>query len=142
MELFNVFLSSNTMAALAISQEGIEPLLMPILGVVFALIGLMALRYLSQIASALRGIENQKSQTAASVQTSAVQTAAMPIAPVASASSGDEITEELVAVITAAIAASLDTHTGNIVVKNIRRVSQTTPTWAVAGRSEQLGSRF
>jgi len=50
--------------------------------------------------------------------------------------SGDD--EELVAVITAAIAASLNTSTHNIVVRNIVRVPDTTPVWGQAGRLEQM----
>ncbi|TCO71342.1 OadG family protein [Marinisporobacter balticus] len=50
--------------------------------------------------------------------------------------------EELVAVITAAIAASLQTSTHNIVVRNITRVIDATPTWGRTGRVEQMNSRF
>lgn len=46
--------------------------------------------------------------------------------------------EELVAVITAAIAASLNTSTHNIVVKNIVRIPDPTPAWGQAGRTEQM----
>jgi len=47
---------------------------------------------------------------------------------------------ELVAVIAAAISATLNTSTCNIVVKNIRRVNNESPAWAKAGRTEQIGS--
>ena len=46
--------------------------------------------------------------------------------------------EELIAVITAAIASSLSKSTSDIVVRNIQRVSQNTPTWARVGRQEQF----
>ena len=46
--------------------------------------------------------------------------------------------EELVAIITAAIAASLNTSTHNIVVRNIVRVSDATPAWGRAGRVDQM----
>lgn len=45
---------------------------------------------------------------------------------------------ELVAVITAAVAASLHTSSHNIVVKNITRVPDVTPVWGKAGRIQQL----
>lgn len=45
---------------------------------------------------------------------------------------------ELVAVITAAIAASLNTSTHNIVVKNITRKQDTTPAWSKFNRMQQL----
>ena len=46
--------------------------------------------------------------------------------------------EELVAVITAAIALNLSKSTSDIVVRNIRRVPQSTPAWAKACRQEQF----
>lgn len=45
---------------------------------------------------------------------------------------------ELVAVISAAIAASLNTSTHNIVVKNITRTTDHTPVWSRISRIEQL----
>jgi len=54
----------------------------------------------------------------------------------------EEDDEELVAVISAAIAASLNTPIHNIVVTNIVRVNDSTPSWGVAGRTEQMNSRF
>ena len=50
--------------------------------------------------------------------------------------------DELVAVITAAIAASLQTSTHNILVRNIIRVGDATPVWGRSGRIEQINSRF
>lgn len=50
----------------------------------------------------------------------------------------DEADEELIAVITAAIAASLNTTTHNIVVRNIVRVEDRAPAWNKAGRLEQM----
>lgn len=54
----------------------------------------------------------------------------------------EENPEELVAVITAAIAASLQTTTHNIVVRNITRVRDVTPVWAKTSRVEQMNARF
>ena len=45
---------------------------------------------------------------------------------------------ELVAVITAAVASSLNTSTHNIIVRNITRVEDATPSWAKAGRINQI----
>ncbi|HEY8362364.1 MAG TPA: OadG family protein [Tissierellaceae bacterium] len=45
---------------------------------------------------------------------------------------------ELVAIIAAAIAASLDVSIPQIRIKEIRRVSQSTPVWADIGRREQM----
>lgn len=49
---------------------------------------------------------------------------------------------EIVAVITAAIAASLNTSTHNIVVRNITRVSDATPSWAKMGRIDQINNKL
>ncbi|KXZ38909.1 sodium pump decarboxylases, gamma subunit [Alkalithermobacter thermoalcaliphilus JW-YL-7 = DSM 7308] len=46
--------------------------------------------------------------------------------------------EELIAVITSAIAASLNTSTSNIVVRNIIRTNSIDPAWSKAGRVEQM----
>lgn len=50
--------------------------------------------------------------------------------------------EELVAVITAAVAASLQTTTHNIVVRNITRIPDITPAWGKSGRIDVINSRF
>jgi len=54
----------------------------------------------------------------------------------------EEEDEELVAVIAAAVAASLNTSIHNIVVKNIVRVNDHSPSWAKTGRIEQMNTRF
>lgn len=48
---------------------------------------------------------------------------------------------ELVAVITAAVAAMMNTSVNNIHVSNIKRTSDHTPTWGKAGRSELMNTR-
>ncbi|MBJ2356564.1 hypothetical protein, partial [Sphaerochaeta sp. S2] len=50
--------------------------------------------------------------------------------------------EELIAVISAVIAASLNTSIHNIVVKNIVRSNDHSPSWAKTGRIEQMNTRF
>jgi sodium pump decarboxylase gamma subunit len=62
-----------------------------------------------------------------------------PVAPVAQAAAGED--EELIAVITAAIAASLQKPLHSIIVKNIKRVPQNNLAWANAAKQEQLDSR-
>jgi len=59
-------------------------------------------------------------------------------APQPAAQETVEDSEELIAVITAAIAANLNTATHNIVVKNIVRVPDVTPAWGRAGRLDQM----
>jgi len=50
--------------------------------------------------------------------------------------------EELVAVISAAIAASLGVSIPEINIKAIRRINQPMPSWAQAGRTEQIMKRL
>ena len=50
--------------------------------------------------------------------------------------------EELIAVITAAIAASLNTSTYNLKIKSFRRVGSVAPAWNKAGLNETINSRF
>ncbi len=50
--------------------------------------------------------------------------------------------EELIAVITAAVAASLQTSIHNIYVRNIVRVPDATPVWGKTARLDQMNSRF
>lgn len=50
--------------------------------------------------------------------------------------------EELIAVLTAAIAASLNTSTYNLNIKSFRRVGNVAPAWNKAGLNETINSRF
>ncbi len=49
---------------------------------------------------------------------------------------------ELIAVLTAAIASSLNTSTYNLKIKSYRRVDNASPSWNRAGLSEVIESRF
>lgn len=64
------------------------------------------------------------------------QPASVVVEPTRAEAEDDD--EELVAVITAALAASLSRPASEIVVRNIVRVSQNTPVWARVGRQEQF----
>ena len=50
--------------------------------------------------------------------------------------------EEIVAVIAAAVAASLNYSTHDIIVRSVRRVSPNTPVWNRAGRNQQIAGRL
>ncbi len=50
--------------------------------------------------------------------------------------------EELIAVLTAAIAASLNTSTYNLKIKSYRRIGSTSPLWNKAGVTESINGRF
>lgn len=48
----------------------------------------------------------------------------------------------LIAVIAAAIAASLGTSTNGIVIRSLRRNCTSTPKWGIAGREQQIYHQF
>ncbi|MCH4890720.1 sodium pump decarboxylase subunit gamma [Acidaminobacter sp. JC074] len=75
--------------------------------------------------------ENKKPAPVQKVETKAVETV-----------KEEEEDEELIAVIAAAVAASLNTSIHNIVVKNVVRVGDHSPSWAKTGRIEQMNTRF
>ncbi len=57
---------------------------------------------------------------------------------VADDQSDDMEEEELVAVLTAAIASSLNQSTYNLKIKSIRRIDKTSPVWNAVSRKEQI----
>lgn len=64
----------------------------------------------------------------------------IPVAAEAVAEEEDE--EELIAILTAAVAASLNTSTYNLQIKSYRRVENKRPAWNNAGLRETIGNRF
>ena len=70
-----------------------------------------------------------------------------PAAPVSvpavnQTASAEGAEEELIAVLTAAIAASLNTSTYNLRIKSYRRIQSNAPAWNKAGIKETIDSRF
>ena len=59
-----------------------------------------------------------------------------------SSSSLDGLSPELIAVITAAIAACMDSSGAGLQVKSIKRIGHNTPIWNVAGRNEHILSKI
>ena len=68
--------------------------------------------------------------------------AAAPAEPAAEAEADIEDEEELIAVLTAAVAASLNTSTYNLQIKSYRRVPNKRPAWNNAGLRETIGNRI
>lgn len=54
----------------------------------------------------------------------------------------EEDEEELIAVLTAAVAASLNTSTYNLKIKSYRRIGNNAPAWNKAGLNETIQSRY
>ncbi len=61
-------------------------------------------------------------------------------APAPVAANEDE--EELVAILTAAVAASLNTSTYHLKIKSFRRIGQNAPAWNAAARKEQIENQL
>lgn len=149
MDFFDKFCDPNTIHQLTLSQKMISSLIVTALGMGVTFVGLIAIQFMMQITSrVVKSIEDRINKPVVIDRTQQVapKPAAEPrleeIQRIATESGSEEITEELIAVITAAIAATLGTHASGIVVSNIRRVDNNTPMWAMAGRTEQLNSRF
>ena len=63
-------------------------------------------------------------------------------APVEKETADDTDEEELIAVLTAAVAASLNTSTYNLRIKSYRRTDNKMPAWNKAGVTETINNRF
>lgn len=76
-------------------------------------------------------------------QKKAKQTApAAEVNAVAETMTEDADDDELIAVLTAAVAASLNTSTYNLQIKSYRRVDNKQPAWNKAGLTETINNRF
>lgn len=149
MDFFDKFCDPNTIHTLTLSEKMISSLIVTVLGMGVTFVGLVSIMLMTWISSAVvRKIESNINKPVSISNKPAVNPQPV-VASEAVAANGqevsldsDEITEELVAVITAAVAAALGTQTSSIVISNIRRVSSNSPTWAMMGLTEQVNSRF
>ncbi len=112
-----------------------------ILGVVIVLLALVLLYFAINIMERLLRVQKKPAgETKEEKPSKAV--AAEPVEEENQAAADQQDNEELIAVITAAIAASMETSTHNIVVRNIVRTADTTPAWGKAGRVEQINQMY
>lgn len=81
-------------------------------------------------------------KSAESSQTVNVKADETPTQSVSAQTTDDVNEDELVAVLTAAVAASLNTSTYNLHIKSYRRVNNTAPVWNQAGLRDTIDSRF
>lgn len=70
-----------------------------------------------------------------------VPEAPAPVSAVRQEPENDMDDEELIAVLTAAVAASLNTSTYNLRIKSYRRVNNNVPAWNKAGVTETINNR-
>ena len=114
-----------------------EAALIAIVSIVAVFVVLILIAFLISGLKALSGEKKEKIQDKP-VQTNKVQEAK----PIIVAEDSNEVTEELVVVIAAAIAANLGMKVPDINIKIIRRVPQMTTTWSNVGSMKQTMGRL
>ncbi|MCT4604603.1 MAG: OadG family protein [Marinisporobacter sp.] len=135
LSLLEKFADPEIMQTLSMGEKMLASLYVMILGMTVTFVALCILWGLIVIMSNMINGTKKK-------DTNVVKAPVKVIAPAPVAEVEKEEDEELVAVITAAIAASLQTSTHNIIVRNITRVSDVTPAWGRMGRMEQMNNNF
>lgn len=103
------------------------------MGTVFAVLGILwGVLELMRVIFAPK----TKKEPPAEAATSASAPVVAPIAPTPVADETED--EELIAVLTAAVAASLKTSTYNLRIKSYRQISSNTPVWNSVSRRENI----
>lgn len=137
MQVLENFKHAESFAQMELADKLIATGYVIVLGMGITFIALMLIWFLTVLMSKfIQRVESKQAIT--EVKPAVVATPAA----VTTAIVNDEDESELIAVITAAIAASMNTSMHNIVVTNIRRVPDTTPTWGKLGRSDVMNARF
>lgn len=154
-DILELFKNPETFSQLSLGERFIGSLYVILLGmgIVFsALVILMLATYLMSVV--LRGSNQPKAAPAVKKSDVAASTpapeapaqaaganASAPVAARAAVTETEADDEELVAVIAAAIAASLNKSVSDLVVTRIRRLPETAPTWMLQGRAEAMNNR-
>lgn len=142
MSLINSLKDPSIVETMPVGDKLFAGLAVAFIGITITFLGLMllwlAIALLSRILnvkpkSQVKVVEPVKAANAGPVASESAQNLE---------ASSDTMEDELVAVITAAVAASLKTSIHNIVVRNIVRVHDDTPAWARSGRVDQINGRF
>jgi sodium pump decarboxylase gamma subunit len=138
MNLITRFSDPTLIEQMSLGEKVSASLFVTALGMIITFCALIVLWGLTSFYSGL--VQKAEAKKAAdAVKTVAPTPAPAAAAPVAQPEQDDE---ELVAVISAAVASALGTSVHNIVVKNIVRVPDQTPAWGQSGRIDQMNARF
>ena len=114
--------------------------LIMLIGLMIVFFGLIILICLIKLMSIIVGaLTGKKKEQAAPAPAPVV--VPEPVAEAAAEETGLE-NDELIAVITAALAAFNKDGNKTLVVRSVRRAAAKTPAWAKAGRADQLASRY
>ncbi|GKT32042.1 Sodium ion-translocating decarboxylase like protein [Aduncisulcus paluster] len=138
MELINNFKDPVLIEQLTLGEKISASLFVTVLGMTITFAALVVLWGLTALYSKM--VQNAEAKKKANSVVEVKPSAPAAAAPKAVEPEEDE--EELIAVISAAIAAELGTSMHNIIVRNIVRVSDATPAWGQSGRIEQMNSRM
>ena len=135
-EMLQMFKDPNVIHTMSFSAKMTASLIVTALGMGITFSALIIIRYLTSVLSFIVNKAETKKTVIKVVEKEVVVNN-----EIATNGEEDEIDEELVAVITAAIASTLNTSIHNIVVSNIVRVNDTTPAWGVVGRTNLINNK-
>lgn len=134
--LIERFANPDLIKAMPLGEKMLASLYVTLLGMAITFVALIILWGMIALMSRVLGTKPAP-KAAAPKAAPAVQAAPAPAEPAPEA----EADGQLIAVISAAIAASLETSIHNIVVTGIRRTDEQTPAWGRMGRLEQMKTR-
>ncbi len=135
MQVLESFKHADTFAQMPLNDRLVATLYVILLGMGITFIALILIWGLTTLMSKIvAGVDNTQKPVAA--------TAAKSTANAATATAAVEDDTELVAVITAAVAATLGTSSSQFVVTNITRTVDQTPVWGRVGRTDVMQSKI
>ncbi|MDN5299140.1 MAG: glutaconyl-CoA/methylmalonyl-CoA decarboxylase subunit delta [Clostridiales bacterium] len=138
MQILENFKHADTFVQMTIGERVAATLYVIILGMGITFTALVLIWGMTALLSRIVQNIEKKSQPAVMPAPKAAQAA--PAAAAVEVEAADQ--SELIAVISAAIAASMHTSMHNIVVTSIRRTGDSTPVWGQMGRSDVMNSRL
>jgi sodium pump decarboxylase gamma subunit len=131
-DLLATFSDPSTIKSLTASQRLMAGLVTTLLGMGITFVALVVLLFITSLFDKLSALEKTQSE---SPQRTAPTAKKKDIKP------EPKSDEELVAAITAAIAITLNTPANDIIVRNIRKIEDSTPAWSKAGIAEQMQNK-
>ncbi|MBM7561919.1 OadG family protein [Fusibacter tunisiensis] len=136
MEILELFKHADTFAQMDMGDKLVATLYVILLGMGITFVALVIIMALTSLMSKIiMYMENGKKPAIKEVKKETVKPEPAP-----EVQESDD--EALIAVITAAIAASMNTSMHNVVVSKITRVPDSTPAWGKAGRNDVMASRY
>jgi len=129
-DLLALFSDPSTIKKLSLSQKLTASLVTTILGMGITFLALIILQI---VTSQFDKLNRTRAETpdAQLVHTARKTTVEQPV-------KDTMVNDELVAAVTTALAMALETSATNIIIKDIKRVADTTPVWSKAGIAEQV----